>query len=202
MVAIAAGGPASLLLLNAGVRHRRAPMQANLVNLARQVGRRHGRIERRKRVSQKPERDVSGFLVRLGLAGLLALGLAGCLGYEGEVVHGYQVDSKLLDQVKVGSSAEQALIVMGTPSTTSTVGGDAWYYITQTTDRSVLFMDPKIIDQRVLAIYFDKQKRVERIANYGLQDGKVFDFVSRTTPTGGAESTFLTGLFKNFLRFG
>lgn len=153
-------------------------------------------------MSQKPERNVSGFLVRLGLAGFLALGLAGCLGYDGEVIHGYQVDPKLLDQVKVGSSAEQALIVMGTPSTTSTVGGDAWYYITQTTDRSVLFMDPKIMDQRVLAIYFDKQKRVERIANYGLQDGKVFDFVSRTTPTGGAESTFLTGLFKNFLRFG
>lgn len=153
-------------------------------------------------MAQKPERNASGFLVRLGLAGFLALGLAGCLGYDGEVVHGYQTDPKLLDQVKVGSSAEQALIVMGTPSTTSTVGGDAWYYITQTTDRSVLFMDPRIIDQRVLAIYFDKQKRVERIANYGLQDGKVFDFVSRTTPTGGAELTFLTGLFKNMLRFG
>lgn len=139
---------------------------------------------------------------RLGLAAFLALGLAGCLGYDGEVVHGYQVDPHLLDQVKVGSSAEQALVVMGSPSTTSTVGGDAWYYITQKTDRSVQFMPSNIVDQRVLAIYFDKQKRVERIANYGLKDGKVFDFVSRTTPTGGAESSFLTGMFKNLLRFG
>jgi outer membrane protein assembly factor BamE (lipoprotein component of BamABCDE complex) len=177
-------------------------MQANLVNLARRPGRRHDRIERRWSVAQKPESNVSGFLARLGFASFLALGLAGCLGYDGEVVHGYQVDPKLLDQVKVGSSAEQALIVMGTPSTTSTVGGDAWYYITQTTDRAVLFMDARVTDQRVLAIYFDQQKRVERIANYGLQDGKVFDFVSRTTPTGGAESTFLTGIFKNLLKFG
>jgi outer membrane protein assembly factor BamE (lipoprotein component of BamABCDE complex) len=153
-------------------------------------------------VAQKSGRNLFLILAKLGFAGILVLGLAGCLGYDGEVVHGYQVDPKLLDQVKVGSSAEQALIVMGTPSTTSTVGGDAWYYITQTTDRSVLFMDPSITNQRVLAIYFDKQKRVERIANYGLQDGKVFDFVSRTTPTGGAESTFLTGILKNLLKFG
>jgi len=139
---------------------------------------------------------------RLAFAFGLAVGLSGCLGYDGEVVHGYQIDQHLLDQVKIGSSAEQALIVMGTPSTTSTVGGDAWYYIEQKTDRTVQFMDPKITDQRVLAIYFDKDKKVERIANYGLKDGKVFDFVSRTTPTGGAESTFLTGLFRSLLRFG
>ncbi len=144
----------------------------------------------------------TGFAVKFGLASLLALGLAGCLGYDGEIAHGYQVDPKLLDQVKVGSSAEQALVVMGTPSTTSTVGGDAWYYISQSTDRPVLFMDAKITDQRVLAIYFDKQKRVERIANYGLKDGKVFDFVSQTTPTGGNEASFLNGIFKSLLRFG
>lgn len=147
-------------------------------------------------------RGKTGFAVKFGLASLLALGLAGCLGYDGEIAHGYQVDPKLLDQVKVGSSAEQALVVMGTPSTTSTVGGDAWYYISQSTDRPVLFMDPKITDQRVLAIYFDKQKRVERIANYGLKDGKVFDFVSQTTPTGGNEASFLNGIFKSLLRFG
>ncbi len=132
--------------------------------------------------------------LRLGAAAGLALSLSGCLGYDGEVVHGYQVDPRLLDQVKIGSSAEQALVVMGSPSTTSTVGGDAWYYITQMTTRSFLFMDPTIVDQRVLAIYFDKQKKVARIANYGMKDGKVFDFVSRTTPTGGAELTILKGL--------
>ena len=37
-------------------------------------------------------------------------------------------------------------------------------------------------DQHVLAVYFDKSGKVDRIANYGMKDGKVFDFVSRTTP--------------------
>jgi outer membrane protein assembly factor BamE (lipoprotein component of BamABCDE complex) len=139
--------------------------------------------------------------MKLALATILALSLAGCLGYDGEIIHGYQLDQKSLEQIKMGSSAEQVLVVMGTPSTTSTVGGDAWYYITQVTDRSVQFMAPRLVDQHVLAVYFNKAKKVERIANYGMEDGRVIDFVTRTTPTGGAESTFLKNMFRNLMRF-
>jgi outer membrane protein assembly factor BamE (lipoprotein component of BamABCDE complex) len=57
-------------------------------------------------------------------------------------------------------------------------------------------------DQNVLAIYFGgKTGKVERIANYGLKDGQVFDFVSRTTPTGGQEPSFLRNMFNNLFRF-
>ncbi len=138
-----------------------------------------------------------------GLAGvgLLALSLGGCLGYDGEVTRGYVVDQRSLDQVKPGSSAEQVLVVLGTPSTTSTVGGAAWYYISQTVDRTFAFSPSTVVDQRVLAVYFTKDKKVERVANYGLQDGKVFDFVTRTTPTGGAEQGFVKNLFRSLLRF-
>jgi outer membrane protein assembly factor BamE (lipoprotein component of BamABCDE complex) len=37
---------------------------------------------------------------------------------------------------------------------------------------------------------------VKRLANYGLQDGKIFDFISRTTPTSGQELSYLAPLFK------
>ena len=131
----------------------------------------------------------------------LSFGLSGCLGYDGDVTRGYVVDQRALDQVKPGSSAEQVLVVMGTPSTTSTVGGTAWYYISQTVERTFAFSAPSVTDQRVLAVYFNKDKKVDRIANYGLQDGKVFDFVSRTTPTGGAEQGFVKNLFRSLLRF-
>jgi len=138
---------------------------------------------------------------KLALATALALGLGGCLGYDGQVVHGYQLDPKSAEQVKTGASAEQILVLLGTPTTTSTVGGDAWYYISQVTNRSVQFMSPKVTDQRVFAVYFTKDKKVERVANYGMEDGKLIDFVSRTTPTAGAESTFLKGMFINLLHF-
>jgi outer membrane protein assembly factor BamE (lipoprotein component of BamABCDE complex) len=52
-------------------------------------------------------------------------------------------------------------------------------------------MGEQVVDQRVTAVYFDNNLRVERVALYGLQDGQVFDFISRTTPSGGQESSFL-----------
>ena len=137
-------------------------------------------------------------------AGVLAIGaaLSGCIGYDGDFDRGYQVDPQALDQVKVGATTKpEALALMGTPSTTSTVGGDAWYYIGQKMSRALAFMPAKMTDQNVLAIYFDKSGKVARIANYGMQDGKVFDFVSRTTPTGGQEPNFLRNIMTGLFRF-
>ena len=80
----------------------------------------------------------------------------------------------------------------------ATVSGEAFYYISQRAERSIYFMPQQVIDQRVIAVYFDKNRRVERLANYGLQDGRVFDFVSRATPTGGKDVAYLNALFKIF----
>lgn len=139
---------------------------------------------------------------RLAAVALLASTLAGCLGYDGEVSHGFQADPQALTDVKPGSTAEQVLVILGTPSTTSTVGGDAWYYISQRTDRGLAFMAPKMVDQHIIAVYFDKAKKVTRVANYGMDAGKVVDFSSRTTPTSGSEGTFLRNMMLNFSPFG
>jgi outer membrane protein assembly factor BamE (lipoprotein component of BamABCDE complex) len=137
----------------------------------------------------------------LGVAAL-AGGLGGCMGYDGDFDRGYQVDQQSLEKVKVGDTNKtDALALMGTPSTTSTVGGDAWYYIGQKMHRALAFLPARMVDQNVLAIYFDKSGKVSRIANYGMKDGRVFDFVSRTTPTGGQEPNFLRNIMTGLFRF-
>jgi outer membrane protein assembly factor BamE (lipoprotein component of BamABCDE complex) len=55
---------------------------------------------------------------------------------------------------------------------------------------------PAEFPPRVIAFYLDDKNRVTRVADYGLKDGVVFDFISRTTPTGGQESSFLGGIFR------
>jgi outer membrane protein assembly factor BamE (lipoprotein component of BamABCDE complex) len=105
--------------------------------------------------------------------------------------HGYVVSPDALEQIPVGSSKDQVLIALGSPSTTANYGNDVFYYISQTRYRAAQFMPDKIVDQRIVAVYFDKKEQVARVANYGLQDGKVFDFISKTTPTGGADENFL-----------
>ena len=137
-------------------------------------------------------------LLRLILLGIAGAALSGCLGYDGDIVHGYQLDPQAAADVKPGQTAEQVLVTLGSPSTTSTVGGTAWYYISQKTDRSIAFMKPSVTDRKIYAVYFDKVKKVERIANYGLQDGKVVDFATGTTPTFGADSSIVKSLFFNF----
>ncbi|WP_139975615.1 MULTISPECIES: outer membrane protein assembly factor BamE [Brucella/Ochrobactrum group] len=131
-----------------------------------------------------------------GTAILVAVALAGCntastLNPSETLTEGYVLDQSALDSVPVGSSREQVLLALGTPSTTATFDNEVFYYISQKRYRAAQFMKPKIIDRQILAIYFDKDGKVEHIAKYALKDGKLFDFVSRTTPTGGKDQTFL-----------
>ena len=129
----------------------------------------------------------------LGLA--CAIALAGCGSFGETLQRGYVLPEGALEQVPVGASQEQVLIVLGTPSTVATVSGEVFYYISQRAEQKLAFMNQDVTNQRVIAVYFDKQRRVQRLANYGLKDGKVFDFVSRTTPTSGVELNYINYIF-------
>ncbi|CDZ27628.1 MULTISPECIES: outer membrane protein assembly factor BamE [Neorhizobium] len=137
------------------------------------------------------------FLSKTAMAMVVAsIAVSGCTSMQiGDTMYnGYVVDQKSLELIPVGSSREQVLLTMGTPSTTATFDTEVFYYISQKRTRAAAFMKPKIVDQTVLAIYFDKDGVVARRANYTMQDGKVFDTISRTTPTGGRDLTFLQQL--------
>ena len=135
---------------------------------------------------------------RRGMRTAAAIALVCALlgGCSEQFQKGYVLPPGALEQIPIGASQDQVLIVMGTPSTVATLNGEVFYYISQRSERTVSFMNDKIIDQRVIAIYFDKNRQVRRIANYGLKDGMIFDFISRTTPTSGQEINYVAPLFK------
>ena len=124
---------------------------------------------------------------------LFAGALAG--GCTQVIHHGYMASEGALEQVPLGASQEQVLIVLGTPSTVATISGEVFYYISQRAEQTS-FLPQKEVDRRVVAVYFDRNRRVERLADYGLKDGKVFDFVSRTTPSGGVEQNYIAFALK------
>ena len=120
----------------------------------------------------------------------------------GEDLHrGYVIDERAIAQVKPGLGPEEVLRLLGTPSTVSTVGNKTWYYISQTATRTLQFMGESVTDQRVTAVSFTPAFKVERIAIYGIQDGKIFDFISRKTEAGGSEANFVTQLFRGLGTF-
>lgn len=138
--------------------------------------------------------------LRLAAAILLGASVGGCL--IGEDLHrGYVIDEQAVARVKPGTSAEEVLKILGTPSTVSTVGNKSWYYISQTATRRLQFMGESVTEQKVLAVYFNQGLKVERIALYGLQDGAVFDFISRKTESGGQEANFVAQLFRGLGSF-
>ena len=134
-------------------------------------------------------------LAAAACAVILALALAGCTGETFQ--RGYVMPEGGLEQIPLGASQEQVLLVLGTPSTVATVSGEAFYYISQKADRPIAFMSTKITDQRVIAVYFDRGRKVQRLAEYGLKDGRVFDFVSQTTPTSGNDLNVITTILHN-----
>jgi outer membrane protein assembly factor BamE (lipoprotein component of BamABCDE complex) len=149
--------------------------------LRRGTNHRHGRLAARLRAAA----------VVLALATLLA----GCITQTYQ--RGYVVPEGALDQIPLGASQEQVLIVLGTPSTVATISGEVFYYISQRTEQTS-FLPQQETDRRVVAVYFDKSRKVERLANYGMRDGKAFDYISRTTPSGGEQQTIMTFFGKVF----
>ena len=57
------------------------------------------------------------------------------------------------------------------------------------------FFPPVVTDRHILAIEFTPQGQVANIRHYGLQDGRVVDYVTRETPTRGKELTILQQMF-------
>ncbi len=136
-------------------------------------------------------------LKRLAAASIVGAAVGACTSLGGEEFQrGYILDEQAVAAVRPGMSADQVLQSLGTPSTVSTVGNRNWYYISQTSRRPVQFLGETVTDQRVTAVYFTVNLRVERVALYGIQDGKVFDFISRTTPAGGEEASFVGQIFR------
>jgi outer membrane protein assembly factor BamE (lipoprotein component of BamABCDE complex) len=144
--------------------------------------------------AQLPSAARPRTLGTLAATALLALQLSAC----GETItkHGHQFQENDLQQIATGMSQEQVRTTLGTPTTTATVGsGSAFYYISSTSGETSFFK-PVEKDRKVLAIYFSPHGSVTRVAQYGLKDGKVFDYVKQQTPSPSRDEGLLKGLFR------
>jgi outer membrane protein assembly factor BamE (lipoprotein component of BamABCDE complex) len=131
----------------------------------------------------------------LALAALVVIACAGCA--ETVTKHGHLFQENDLAQISPGMSAQQVKTSLGTPTTTATVGtGTAFYYISSVEGQTAFFA-PKEKDRRVVAVYFSQLGSVDRVAQYGLKDGKVFDYVKNETPTLAKDEGILKALFRN-----
>jgi outer membrane protein assembly factor BamE (lipoprotein component of BamABCDE complex) len=112
---------------------------------------------------------------------LLAAALAACSPVIRN--HGYVPAEDELALIEVGVDTRETVgQKIGRPSTSGLLNDEGWYYV-QSKYRHFGPREPKEIERQVLAVTFDKAGRVENIARFGLEDGKVVEISRRVTET-------------------
>ena len=140
--------------------------------------------------------ENAAFLPHLGrlVAIVLAVAVAGCAPTI--VKHGHQFQENDVQQIQTGMSSAQVQGVLGSPTTTATVSGSQAYYYIASTQKQTAFFSPEETDRKVLAVYFSKLGAVERVGNYGLQDGKVINYSKNQTADPARDEGVIKQLFR------
>ena len=107
-----------------------------------------------------------------------------------------------LSKIKIGEqNRSEVAEVLGTPSTLGTFDDKVWYYISRKIEK-LAFLREKVVEQQVIAIYFNERDTVEALYRYNKDDLREIGMVDRTTPTTGKDLSILDQLIGNLGRFG
>lgn len=127
----------------------------------------------------------------------LSLTLSACgsgLALTTQRTQGYEISQDALAQIRPGQSQQLVVTVLGSPQTTNSFGEETAFYYIQTKLQRTAFGMEMVQERTVLAIYFDKNRKVIDKAVYGAQDGKVVAIQSRRTASFGIDRSFLESL--------
>ena len=118
-----------------------------------------------------------------------------CTGIKSN--NGYLPVRDSVDQLKVNvTSPSSAKSTLGEPALVLGKKEPIFIYSSQVTNR-VLFFEPKVISRDVLVLYFNKKKKLRKLENFSLEDGKSFDLNTDATNLNTEERSLIANLFSN-----
>ena len=118
-----------------------------------------------------------------------------CTGIKSN--NGYLPVRNSVDQLKVNvTSPSSAKSTLGEPALVLGKKEPIFIYSSQVTSR-VLFFEPKVISRDVLVLYFNKKKKLRKLENFSLEDGKSFDLSTDATNLNTEERSLIANLFSN-----
>ena len=111
--------------------------------------------------------------------------------------NGYLPVRDSIDQLKVNvTSPSSAKSTLGEPALVLGKKEPIFIYSSQVTSR-VLFFEPKVISRDVLVLYFNTKKKLRKLENFSLEDGKSFDLNTDATNLNTEERSLVANLFSN-----
>lgn len=142
-------------------------------------------------MAAKPRSNVAGILLGGAMLGLMA----GCAPVMQN--HGYAPVAEELAEIRAGQDTRGSVRrKIGRPGGTGIFTDEGWFYVASQVEHFT-FYAPEVIDRRVVAILFDERDIVRSVNSYGLEDGRIIDLETNTTPTFGRELTILEQAFGN-----
>jgi outer membrane protein assembly factor BamE (lipoprotein component of BamABCDE complex) len=148
-----------------------------------------------------PLRTASGSIAPIAAAALFALTLAACTSSSSLIqtrTQGYEISDSAMAQIRPGQSEALVTLVLGSPQSTNSFGDQSAFYYVETKVRQTSFGMTMVDSRTVLAVYFDKNKKVIDKAVYTLKDGKTVAIESRRTPSYGEDRTFIDQILQSF----
>jgi outer membrane protein assembly factor BamE (lipoprotein component of BamABCDE complex) len=121
------------------------------------------------------------------------IALSACSAVENQ--RGYVPDQQALQSLVVGTDTKQTVSQkLGNPTLSGTFSNDIWYYVSSH-DVQTAFFAPHSTERTIVAVEFAQNGQVANIKRYGLNDGRVVDYVTRETPTRGRDLSILQQIF-------
>ena len=121
--------------------------------------------------------------------------LNNCSGIKAN--NGYMPVQDSVDQLKVNkTSLSFAKSRLGEPALIIGNQEPIFIYSSQVTNR-ILFFEPKVISRDVLVLYFNTKKKLRKLENFSLEDGKSFDLNTDATKLNTEERSLIANLFSN-----
>lgn len=143
------------------------------------------------RMPTKVTRKSMSILTAVALTGAI---LTGCSGLTSSRTEGYALSESSVRQIRPGQSEALVTTVLGSPQTRSSFGDETAFYYVETKVEETAFGMRMVQERKVLAIYFDENRKVKDKAIYGLQDGRLIAIESRRTQSFGQDRTFIQSI--------
>jgi outer membrane protein assembly factor BamE (lipoprotein component of BamABCDE complex) len=132
-------------------------------------------------------------LIKIAGLGIIMIGLSACNPTLRN--HGYIPTEDKPQAVNADSDTKASVLArLGNPSIKGTFDENTWYYLTSVRER-LSYLRPVTSERTITAISFNDDGQVQRVAEYGIENGQYVNYSNRKTPTRGREISALEQIF-------
>lgn len=131
---------------------------------------------------------------KLVLLSFISVTIAACSSDVFLVHNGNMPSAEKISQISAGQSKAQVAQVLGSPSSVTSFDGNTWIYMSSTL-KKVAFFKPQEVNREILAISFNDNNQVVKIAELDETDGRNIKVDTEVTPTPGQKIGFFRKYF-------